>query len=181
MSRISIPTKEEAPEASKPILENVNKMLGFVPNLQRLMSLSPAALSGWAGLMGALSKTLDAKTRDAIALAVSEVNACHYCLSAHSWIASNLAKVSDDEIARNRNGESADPKRQAAATFAKKLIENNGKVSDDEFSAVQTAGYTDAQIIEIISLSAQFLLTNFVNNAVDTDIDFPLVEGPKAA
>lgn len=99
MSRIKIPTREEAPEASQQVLENVNKMLGFVPNLQRLMSISPPALTGWAGLMGALSKTLDVKTRDGIALAVSEADGCNYCLAAHSYIAGNLAKIEADEIA----------------------------------------------------------------------------------
>ena len=69
MSRIAIPGRDDAPAESQPILDNVNKMLGFVPNLQRLMSISPNALGGWAGLMRSLSKTLDVKTRDGIALA----------------------------------------------------------------------------------------------------------------
>jgi uncharacterized peroxidase-related enzyme len=173
MPRIKIPTREEAPEASQQVLENVNKMLGFVPNLQRLMSISPAALTGWAGLMGALSKTLDVKTRDGIALAVSEADGCNYCLAAHSYIAGKLAKIDADEIAINREGKSNDPKRQAAIQFAKRLIETSGKVSDAEFAAVRDAGWSDANIIEMIALTAQFLLTNFVNNAVQTPIDFP--------
>ena len=180
MSRIKIPTRAEAPEASQPVLEKVNKMLGFVPNLQRLMSISPAALTGWAGLMGSLSTTLDVKTRDGIALAVSEADGCNYCLAAHSYIASNLAKIDADEIAINREGRSNDPKRQAAIMFAKRLIETSGKVSDEEFDAVRKAGWSDANIIEMIALTAQFLLTNFVNNAVQTPIDFPAVEGAKS-
>ena len=68
MPRIAIPKREDAPAESKPILDNVDKMLGFVPNLHRLMSISPNALSGWATLMGSLAKTLDVKTRDGIAL-----------------------------------------------------------------------------------------------------------------
>src|SRR6201991_2589041 len=180
MSRIAIPTRDDAPAESQPILENVNKMLGFVPNLQRLMAISPNALNGWAGLMGALSKTLDVKTRDGIALAVSEADGCDYCLAAHSFIAGNLAKVDADEIAINREGRSSDPKRQAAIYFAKRLIETSGKVSDAEFSAVRDAGWTDANIVEIIALTAQFLLTNFVNNAVQTPIDFPARLSAKA-
>src|SRR5580698_1404708 len=123
MSRIAIPGRDEAPVDSKAILDGVSKALGFVPNLQRLMSISPNALAGWAGLMGSLSKTLDVKTRDAIALAVSEADACNYCLAAHSYIATNLAKISPEEIALNREGRSTDPKRQAAIEFAKALIE----------------------------------------------------------
>src|SRR3984885_8111504 len=180
MSRIRIPVREETPAASQPVLDKVEKMLGFVPNLQRLMSISPAALTGWAGLMGQLSTTLDVKTRDGIALAVSEADGCNYCLAAHSYIAHNLAKIDTDEIAINREGKSSDPKRQAAIMFAKRLIETAGKVSDEDFESVREAGWSDANIIEIIALSAQFLLTNFVNNAVQTPIDFPAVEGAKS-
>jgi uncharacterized peroxidase-related enzyme len=180
MSRIKIPVREETPEASQPVLDKVEKMLGFVPNLQRLMSISPAALTGWAGLMGQLSTTLDVKTRDGIALAVSEADGCNYCLAAHSYIAHNLAKIDADEISINREGKSSDPKRQAAIMFAKRLIETAGKVSDDEFESVRKAGWSDANIIETIALTAQFLLTNFVNNAVQTPIDFPAVEGAKS-
>src|SRR6201991_1038760 len=82
MPRISVPTRDEAPAESQPILDSVGKQLGFIPNLHRLMSLSPAALTGLVGLQGALSKTLDLRTRDAISLAVSEANACNYCLAA---------------------------------------------------------------------------------------------------
>ena len=180
MSRIVIPGRDDAPAASELILDNVNKMLGFVPNLQRLMSISPNVLAGWAALMGALSKTLDVKTRDGIALAVSEADGCNYCLAAHSYISTNLAKIPPEEIALNRDGRSGDPKRHAAVAFAKALIETRGKVSDSDFAAVKEAGWTDANIIEMIALTAQFLLTNFMNNAVQTPIDFPEVSPAKA-
>lgn len=181
MSRIPIPARNEAPAESQPILDNVDKMLGFVPNLQRLMSISPNALSGWASLMGSLSKTLDVKTRDGIALAVSEADGCDYCLAAHTYISTNMAKIPPEEIALNREGRSSDPKREAAVAFAKALIEKRGKVSDQEFAAVKAVGWTDANVVEVIALTAQFLLTNFMNNAIQTPIDFPEVDPAKAA
>src|ERR1700679_1025799 len=162
MPRMSIPGRDDATAESQSILDSVNKTLGFVPNLQRLMSISPNALSGWAALMGSLSKTLDVKTRDGIALAVSEADGCNYCLAAHSYISTNLAKIPPEEIALNREGRSSDPKRQAAIEFAKALIETRGKVSDAQFAAVKVAGWTDANIVEVIALTAQFLLTNFM-------------------
>jgi uncharacterized peroxidase-related enzyme len=180
MSRIAIPTRDEAPEASRPILDAFNKQLGFTPNLFSIMSLSPNAIAGWAGLQGSLAKTLDQKTRDAIALAVSQVNACHYCLSAHTHVATNFAKMEPEEIALNRQGRSGDARRDAAVRFAKKLTELRGKVSEGDLKAVRQAGFTDANVVEIIALSAQFLLTNFVNNVFDTEIDFPVVN-PAAA
>ncbi len=101
------------------------------------MSISPNALADWAALMGPLSKTLDVKTRDGIALAVSEADSCDYCLAAYSYISTNLAKIPPEEITLNREGRSADAKRQAAIAFAKALIEKRGQVSDGEFAAVK--------------------------------------------
>jgi uncharacterized peroxidase-related enzyme len=175
MPRIAIPKREDAFAESKPILDNVDKLLGFVPNLHRLMSISPNALSGWATLMGSL-----AKTRDGIALAVSEADGCDYCLAAHSFTAGNQAKIPADEIELSREGRSNDPKRRAAVAFAKAFIETRGKVSDAQFAAVRDTGWTDANIVEMIALTTQFLLTNFMNNAVQTPIDFPKVSPAKA-
>ncbi|MBR0872006.1 peroxidase-related enzyme [Bradyrhizobium tropiciagri] len=181
MSRIAIPGLGESSAESQMILDQIKKTLGFVPNHYRLMSISPNALSGWAGLMAPASKTLDLKTREGMALAVSEANGCDYCLAAHSFVSANLAKIPLEEIALNRQGRSGDPKRQAAVAFAKALIETRGKVSDAQFAAVKDAGWTDANIVEMIALTAQFLLTNFMNNAVQTPIDFPEVIPAKAS
>lgn len=181
MSRIAIPTLENAPDASKPILNAVQKQLGSVPNLFRVASLSTPALAALTGLNAALSKALDVKTRERIALATAEVNGCDYCLSAHAWIGENLAKLSPAEIELNRKGHSSDRKADAAVQFAARVTENRGKVSDADLAAVRLAGYTDAQIIEIVAIVAENVLTNFINNVALTDIDFPVVQSSRAA
>ena len=84
MSRLTIPTREAAPSASRPLLDAVEKSLGVVPNLYRLVGQSPAALEGLLSLNGAIGRALDPKTRARIALAVAQVNGCDYCLSAHT-------------------------------------------------------------------------------------------------
>ena len=69
MSRIAITAVEQSPAASRPLLEAVNKQLGTVPNLMKVLGNSPAALGGYLGLSGALGKgTLGAKTGERIAL-----------------------------------------------------------------------------------------------------------------
>jgi len=181
MSRIAIPVREDAPAGSQPLLDAVAKTLGVVPNLFRLVALSPAALEGYLGLNGALTKTLDAKTRERIALAVAEINGCDYCLSAHSYLGLNLAKISQAEIDLNRAGGSSDPKADAAVRFAAKIAQMRGHVDNADLAAVRNAGYADAQIVEIVLNVALNFLTNFVNNAAETDIDFPVVRNAKAA
>ncbi len=182
MSRLPIPASIEAsPAASQPLLEAVKKQLGVVPNLFRLVGNSPAALEGYLGLNGALAKgALEAPTRERIALAVAEVNGCNYCLSAHSYLGKNLTKLSDAEIAANRNGGSADPKADAAVRFAVELVNSRGHVSEADVKAVKQAGYTDAQVIEIVLHVALNTLTNYVNEMAKTEIDFPVVTAKAA-
>jgi uncharacterized peroxidase-related enzyme len=175
MSRLTFPTLGNAPEASKPVLEAVHRQLGVVPNLFRLMGNSPAALEGFAGLSGALRKALDVKTRERIALAVAQVNACDYCLSAHSYLGLNLAKLSPEEIELNRKGGSGDAQADAAVRFAAKVASERGKVSDSDLEAVKQAGYTEAQIVEIVALVAENTFTNLLNIVAQTEIDFPVV------
>jgi uncharacterized peroxidase-related enzyme len=183
MSRIPTPAAiEAAPAASRPILEAVKKQLGLAPNMFRLIGNSPAALEGYVNLSTALGKgTLSLQTREGIALTVAAINGCSYCLSAHSYIGKNLAKLDDAEIAANRAGGSLDAKVDAALRFAAKAARERGHVSDADVEAVKAAGYDDAQVIEIVLHVALNTLTNFVNEVAATDIDFPLVSARRAA
>jgi uncharacterized peroxidase-related enzyme len=183
MSRIQIPaTVAAAPTASQPLLQAVEKMLGSAPNLFRLVSNSPAALEGYLGLFGALGKgALPAPTRERIALTVAEFNGCDYCLSAHTYLGKNLAKLDDAEIAANRSGTSNDPKAAAAVQFAAKVTQARGKVSAEDVLAVKNAGYSDAQIVEIVQHVALNTWTNYINEVAKTEIDFPVVALRQAA
>jgi uncharacterized peroxidase-related enzyme len=183
MPRIATPaTIEASPAASQPLLEGVKKLLGSVPNLFRTVANSPAALQGYLGLNGALAKgKLSAATRERIALTVAEINACGYCLSAHSYIAQHLVKLDDGEIAANRDASSGDPKAEAALRFAAKVVRARGHVSDADVSEVKRAGYDDAEVIEIVAHVALNTLTNYVNEVAKTDIDFPVVAAKRDA
>ncbi|NVK43722.1 MAG: peroxidase-related enzyme [Oceanospirillaceae bacterium] len=181
MSRIAIPSVSTAPEASKATLDAINKQLGTVPNLFRLIALSPATLSAYTGFQRALSSSLDAKTRERIALAVAQVNGCDYCLSAHTYLGLNLVKLSPEEIVLNRRGTSGDARAQAAVSFAAKVARERGHVSDADIASVRDAGYSDAQIIEIVGLVAENSFTNYLNEVARTDIDFPEVRASAAA
>ena len=183
MTRIPTPaTIADAPEKSRPLLEAVNKQLGVVPNMFRSIALSPASLEGYLGMSGALGRgTLSAATRERIALAVAEVNGCDYCLSAHTYLGRNLAKLDDAEITANRSGASNDPQADAAVRFAAQVTRTRGHIAEANLSAVRLAGYTDAQIIEIVQHVALNTWTNYFNEVFAADIDFPVVEARKAA
>lgn len=177
MPRLHTPaTATDAPAASRPLLDAVNKQLGVVPNLFRLVANSPAALEGYLGMSGALAKgTLPAATRERIALAVAQVNGCSYCLSAHTYLATHLAELDAAEILANRHGGSTDPKADAAVRFAVQVTQQRGHVSAEDVRAVKTAGYDDAQVIEIVQHVALNTWTNYINEVAKTEIDFPVV------
>lgn len=181
MPRISAPTIETAPAASQPQLAAVKKQLGSAPNMFRTIAHSPAALEGYLGLNGALAKgSLDAATRERIALTVAEINGCNYCLAAHSYLGKNVAKLSDSEIDANRRGRSTNAKADAAVAFAAKVASARGQVSDADISGVRSAGFAESDIIEIVAHVALNTLTNYVNKVAGTDIDFPEVRAVAA-
>lgn len=178
MSRISTPaTINDAPSASQPLLEGVQKSLGSVPNLFRLVSNSPASLEGYLSLSGALGDgKLDPATRERIALAVAEINGCGYCLAAHTYLGTNIAKLTEAEITANRRGGSTDAKADVAVRFAAKIVHERGHVDADAIETVRNAGYSDAEIVEIVAHVVLNTLTNYFNEVFGTEIDFPQVD-----
>ena len=183
MSRIPYPINiAAAPDASQPLLQAVEKQLGSVPNLFRLASVSPAALEGYLSLSGALGKgRLPAATRERVALAVAQANGCNYCLSAHTYLGKNLAKLDEAEIAANRAGRSNDAKADAAVRFAIKVVDARGRVAVEDLRDVREAGYDDGQIIEIVQHVALNVWTNYLNELAQTEIDFPVVASTEIA
>jgi uncharacterized peroxidase-related enzyme len=175
MPRSAALKPEQVPAKSKSTLDSFIRDLGFIPDMMATFVQSPIAFNAWATLLGLLSRVFDVKTRDSIALAVSEVNGCNYCLRVHSFTAEHMAKLPSDEIILARKGRATDPKRDAAVQFARKVIETRGKVSDADLKTVRDAGYTDANVMEIVALVAMNSLTNFFNNVFDPEKDFPAI------
>ena len=183
MSRILTPaTIEAAPLAAQPLLRAVKQQLGSVPNLFRVVANSPAALEGYLGMSAALAKgELPAATRERVALAVAAVNGCSYCLSAHTYLGKHVAKLDEPELAANRAGGSLDAKADAAVRFAVAVVEQRGHVDSEAVNAVRGAGYSDAQIVEIVQHVALNTWTNYLNEVAQTVIDFPVIYAAAAA
>jgi uncharacterized peroxidase-related enzyme len=156
MSRLNVPDPDTVPDEAT--LASNPTVLDVVMTLQR-----------------ALSRVLDAKTRHTIALAVSQANGCDYCLALHMHASSEFGGMSSDDIDLARDGSSIDPKRAAVARFAQRVVDRRGQVTDSDLAAVRGAGYTDSQILAIVTVAVQVLLTNFINNVNQTDIDIPAV------
>jgi uncharacterized peroxidase-related enzyme len=175
MSRITMVDPETAAGAAGELLAAVRARLGAIPNFTRVLAQSPKALEGFLGLYGASGGfALDEATRERIALAVAEGNACEYCLSAHTAIG-RRAGLTNEEMLLNRRGASGEPKAAAAVAFAKALNENMGDVTAAELDAARAAGLSDRELVEIIALVALNGFTNLLGKAARVDIDFPRV------
>ena len=181
MARVAIIDPQTAAGETRQLLDAVQSGLGMVPNFIRVLANAPAALSAFLGLHGiAGAGLLDPKTRERIALAVAEQNACQYCVSAHTAIGRKVG-LDTQEMLANRLGRSSDTKAEAALTFTRALVEHTGAVTQAEFDAVRAAGHSDGEIIEIITHVAMNIFTNVLGKATEVDIDFPKVELKAAA
>jgi AhpD family alkylhydroperoxidase len=110
-------------------------------------------------------------------LAVSQANDCDYCQALHTHVSSAFGGMSADEIELARTGSSTDPRRAAVARFAQRVIETRGQVDDADIAAVRTVGYSDAEILAIVTVAVVVLLTNYLNNVNQTVVDIPAVDG----
>lgn len=173
MARIQ-PNENPSPEAQKQ-LDGVKEKLGSVPNIFQTFSHSPAVLDFYLQGSGALANTsISAALRESIALTVAGLNGCDYCASAHTVIGKS-AGLSDDEAGENLHAKSGDAKTQAALDFAAKLVQNRANVTDADVQAVKDAGFSDGEVLEIVTVVAFNIFTNYFNHTADTDVDFPHV------
>jgi uncharacterized peroxidase-related enzyme len=175
MSRISAIDPASATGPVKLLLEGVQKGLGATPNLFRVAAQSPSTLEAMVAMFGAVGKgALDAKTREAVALVVSEANACDYCLSAHTALG-RQAGLSEEAVVSARDGAGDEPRRSAALRLARTIVERRGHVGDADLAEARRAGLTDGQMLEIVANVALTTFTNYVNEVAATEIDFPIV------
>lgn len=175
MPRIQPIHPTEATGKAKDLLNAVQAKIGMTPNLMKTLAHAPAALEGYLNLSGALATgVLDAKFREQLALAVAQANSCEYCLSAHSTIG-KMVGLGPDEIAQSRAAHAADAKRDAGLQFAQTLVVQRGLANDADLAAVRQAGFTEAEITEIVAHVALNIFTNYFNHVAQTEVDFPRV------
>jgi uncharacterized peroxidase-related enzyme len=142
-----------------------------VSNFLRLLAKSPASATAFLQAQAALAKgQLTPPQREEIALAVAAINGSNYCLVTHE-AAARQAGLGPEEIASARKASAKDPKTNALLHFVQAIVLQRGEVSDRDFSAIQKAGYSEGEIIEILANVVMNVFTNYFNLIAQTELD----------
>lgn len=173
MKNYSVPTREEVSPSNQAIFDQLNKGLGFVPNLYAYFAKNETALGDYLTLQNRKS-SLRAKEREIINLVVSQINECRYCQSAHTALG-KLNGFTEDQILEIRGGSASfDPKLDALAAFTQSVTINRGKAGQEAKEAFFAAGYTEANLIDVVIVIGDKIISNYIHNLTGFEIDFPI-------
>jgi uncharacterized peroxidase-related enzyme len=166
----------QATGKTRQLFEAVQVKWGAVPNLFRVLGVSPGALEGYLHFGDALAGgSLSPRVREQIALVVAEANFCGYCLSTHTFLGGK-AGLTKTDIADARHARAADRKTDAILKLARAIVVQRGEVNDADFEQARPSGLTDGDIVETVANVALSIFANYVNHAARTVVDFPEVQ-----
>jgi uncharacterized peroxidase-related enzyme len=175
MTVFSVPTRGDVTPDNQALFDNLNKALGFVPNLFATFAHSPTALGTYLTLQNAKS-SLKSKEREAINLAVSQVNNCDYWLAAHTALGKMLG-FTEAQIAELRRGRASfDARLDALARFARAVAEHRGQVSAETTDAFLAAGWTQVNLVDTIMVVGDKTISNYLHGVTKIPVDFPAAE-----
>lgn len=168
----TVHTPDTAPQAAKETLDQVARAYGFLPNLIGLMAEAPALAKSYFHLAGLFEETSFSPTeRQIVLLTTSYENACDYCVAAHTVIA-DMQKVPQPVVEAIRNGTPiADPKLELLRRFTAEVVTSRGRPSDELSHAFLAAGFSRAQILEVILGVGLKTISNYTNHIARTPVD----------
>lgn len=168
-----IKTAENAPENSKASLAAAKKAYGFSPNVLGLMANHPALLNNyWEGSATlAENSTLTVAEQQIAFLSASYENNCHYCMAAHTSIG-QMHKIDQDVLDALRAGTTIpDARLEALNQYVKATTIKRGRVSDEDINAFLSAGFTQENVLEVITIVSLKVMTNYINYLSKTPVD----------
>lgn len=169
-----VPTREQVSPNNQAIFDHMQSAFGMVPNLYATFALNETALADYLALQNRKS-TLSAKEREIINLVVSQVNDCKYCVPAHTAV-SKMFGFTDEQILEIRRAQiSFDSKYDALAKFVKETTVNHGRPSENAAGVLFAAGYTKENVIDIMMVIGDKIISNYLHNFTQIPVDWPQV------
>lgn len=172
MTTITVPVRDQVSANNQTIFDQLQKALGFVPNLYATFAHSDSALSTYLALQNAKS-SLTAREREVINLVVSQVNHCKYCLAAHTALG-KMHGFNDEQIIEIRRATiSFDPRLAALAKFVRSVAIERGHGSAEARDAFLAAGYTVANLVDTLMVVGDKIISNYLHSVTEIPVDFP--------
>ena len=156
---------------SNEMLKAIKGKYGFIPNLMGVLAESAPVLSSYLQLGDNLANSsFSPQEIQVMYLAINYENNCHYCMAAHSTISKAL--LSEDVLESLRSGTSInDPKLNALATFTRKVVDKRGWLDKSDVKSFTDAGYSSANILDVVLGVAHKTISNYVNHIGNTPVD----------
>jgi AhpD family alkylhydroperoxidase len=172
MTTINVPTRDEVSPANQAIFDKLKSSLGTVPNLYATLAHSEHALGSYLAFQNAKS-SITGKAREIVNLVVSQVNACEYCLAAHTMIG-KMNGFTDEQILEIRSGRASfDAKFDALARLVKNITINRGHADQALVDAFFAAGWTKGNLVDVIVVIGDKTVTNYLHGTTRVPVDFP--------
>lgn len=173
MPRIPLRTLENAPEAARAGVESAQKANGFLPNLIGLLANAPVALETYQTVSGINARSgLTLAEREAVQITAAATHGCGFCVAGHTAVAYKKAGLNETVVNALRDGtHGSDARLNAVADFTRAVIRNRGRVEDSELVAFRTAGFSDANALEVVLGVSLATLCNFANNLGQLDLN----------
>ena len=170
MTNFTFYTPETAPEEAKPILEEIKKGFGFIPNLFAYMAEAPTTLEAYLTLNDSIEKTSLSPAQQQVALLAASVeNECDFCTIAHRAVG-KMKKANQQTLdALNKNQQIEDSKDAALAKFTQTIIKDRGRISDSAINDFLSAGFTKQQILEVMIIVSIKTLSNYINHLTNPE------------
>jgi uncharacterized peroxidase-related enzyme len=172
MTAFTLHTTATAPEGSAEKLAQIERAWGFIPNLHRTLAESPVALEAYDAMFGLVGRSSFTPAEQQTAyLAINVLNECEYCTAGHTVLA-RKAGLSPEVIEALREGKRlSDDRLEALRRFAEAVVRERGFVGDAAVEAFLSAGFTKAQVLEVVVIAATKTLSNYVNHIARTPLD----------
>ena len=169
---LDLPMVDPLPEATQKYFDVCQDKLGMIPNVLRAYAFDVEKLNAFTAMYNDLmlgDSALSKLEREMIAVAVSAVNKCYYCLVAHGAAVRQLSGDPQlgEALVMNYRVAKIDTRQRAMLDFAVKLTEASAKVEEQDREALRAVGFTDRDIFDIASVAAFFNMTNRVASGTD--------------
>ncbi len=172
MTTYPVLTLATAPEASRPVLENLNQAFGLIPNIAGTMAHSPTLIGGFIGLFTAVHAGRLSEADIQILLLTNAVtNASTWPVAFHSFLALKAGVAADDIEAIRGGSLPSDAKYGALSALARALIETRGHPSSATLTAFYDAGFDQEQALEVIGVVAASTITNYTATLTEPPLE----------